>query len=478
MALSEREMLLLDCFMYSDLAPYNSGHPLGDVIDDYMVNGKVSVEKLQRAVDNGTIHLSGDLGPKPNKPEDLADIMQKIYDDPKLRRQEIRETTPEYKGSIRAAAFYDPEDGDVTVAFRGTGGSYQQWSNNFEGFGDESQQTQRDAEAFINSLPYDYVDVTGHSNGGDQAMYVTIVCGEKVHRCVSFEGQGVSKEFMNEYADEIDIYRHKIKNICGEKDFVSTLLVNIAGETIYVGSDSSLLGGLFSHGSYGLLTYAEEHDSFDADGNYLPSAAGEQAWYCKALHGITVILAGFSDVPFVGPTLELIADVLGFIVGAFISEGWDMLRIWDPEILEAWGRIFADLGKSLMEYLEGQWESIKQVYEQAKLAITHIVNGIKQWCKENFDKGYKYATSHPFIVVDTYRLRNYAQRIQNVQNRLYNVDGRLDRLYKNVGITEAWNIQKADMSIGYSSRLKQCVNYLYATAEDFEEAERELSTVF
>ena len=78
MALSDREMLILDCFMYSDIATRHAGsgqsnQPIAvkDAISKYMVDGKASTELIQQAVNRGELALSGDL---PGHPEKLADF--------------------------------------------------------------------------------------------------------------------------------------------------------------------------------------------------------------------------------------------------------------------------------------------------------------------------------------------------------------------------------------------------------------------
>ena len=44
---------------------------------------------------------------------------------------------------------------------------------------------------------YTELTVTGHSKGANKAMYTTIMCNN-VTRCVSFDGQGFSKEFLSD----------------------------------------------------------------------------------------------------------------------------------------------------------------------------------------------------------------------------------------------------------------------------------------
>ena len=48
-----------------------------------------------------------------------------------------------------------------------------------------------------------HLTVSGHSKGGNRAQYVKILT-DQVDRCVSFDGQGFSSEFLELYAEEIE----------------------------------------------------------------------------------------------------------------------------------------------------------------------------------------------------------------------------------------------------------------------------------
>lgn len=449
MALNEKELLLLDCFMYSDIVPKCEDMSVEAILKQYTNdNGEVTVEALKKA----NVKLSGSI-----TREEMADVMNQMLNNDSIKTLRLTHVTDEYEGSIRAGCFVD-ETGKATVAFRGTGGSYQQWMNNFEGYGDLAQQSQKDAAAFINSLPYDDIDVTGHSNGGDQAMYVTIVCADKVSRCVSYEGQGVSKEFVIEYADEIAKNKHKIKNICGSKDFVSPLLIDVSAETYYVNSNSELAGGYLNHGAYGILTANQE--ALDNNEGYFPDEAYvEQEWYCTAIHWVTVGLSGLSDTPGVGPTIELLADVVGIIVAMSISGSWK-----DPEyLLTACNDLISSLSQFAFHNVDMCIAAIRDIY-----------NNISAWVAQFFNNGRNYVERNPYIKVNTALLNSYSQRLNAVNARIAKVDERLDSLYWRVGLLDLWNLMSADIFTEYSGRLSRCASYLTDTATDFVNVENDL----
>lgn len=76
------------------------------------------------------------------------------------------------------------------------------------------------------------------------------------------------------------------------------------------------------------------------------------------------------------------------------------------------------------------------------------------------------------IMVDTYKLNQYAQRIATVNSRINRLDRRLDTLYTRVGLLGLWNLMQADALTCYSWRLVRCQSYLQQTAIDFEGTER------
>ena len=78
------------------------------------------------------------------------------------------------------------------------------------------------------------------------------------------------------------------------------------------------------------------------------------------------------------------------------------------------------------------------------------------------------------IMVDTYKLNQYAQRIATVNSRINRLDRRLDSLYRRVGLQGLWNLMQADALTCYSWRLVRCQSYLEQTAADFESVEKVL----
>ncbi len=130
--------------------------------------------------------------------------------------------------AVLGISFYN-DSGDAIVAFRGTYG-VEEWVDNVYGLNSSDTECQRDALKYIESLPHDNITVVGHSKGGNKAMYVAIT-SEKIGRCVSFDGQGFSKQFMDKYWLEIDVKAEKITNYSLSCDYIHMLMFPVPEST-------------------------------------------------------------------------------------------------------------------------------------------------------------------------------------------------------------------------------------------------------
>lgn len=86
------------------------------------------------------------------------------------------------------------------------------------------------------------------------------------------------------------------------------------------------------------------------------------------------------------------------------------------------------------------------------------------------------------IVVNTYKLENYAQKLNKVCMRISSVNSQLQRVYWRVNgdeesLVEAQRLRavlNANTLLRYRDNLKKCVSYLNETASDFEETEQDV----
>ena len=486
MALSERELLILDCFMYSDIATHDRTRfeenptpvAVGDAISRYFdENGNASADLITKAYERGELQLSGDFVDSSGiYPDKLADVLQKIHDSDKLSSLEITYTTPEKHGEIRAACFYDPADNDVTIAFRGTGGSLKQWYNNFEGFGEYEQATQKAARKFVAQLPkdppYDQIDVTGHSNGGNQAMYVSALFPDKIRRCVAYEGQGLSNKAYNKLRDQgyLPAEEGKITNISGQADDVSAILIPIASTSLFVRSNSDNAAG---HGSYGLLEANEGY--FDENGNFREDAYVERDKLPQIINEVTVFLDSHADTPYVGPILEFGADCIGIFAGLAFDGGWSNLNPFNLDSWKHWMQAFVRFKASVFEF------KVNLIKDRMFDQFVFLVQLGESFYQKLSDKIAEFlgtggaADAGHVLVVNTGSLNNYAARLNKVNARLGQLDKRMDALYTKVGLYDLWNLIRADLLTKKSGTIRKCVAYLDDTAKAFEKVEKELA---
>ncbi len=269
-AYSDQELLLLSNFVYIPVC--TSSAPLEEIIGQYRDgSGGFSADSVAAAAAGGGMSR-----------EDVAIVFtqmdKRIRENPDFGKLSASRTLEER--NVRAVCYTGPKDNDPVVAFRGTGGTVEAWSDNFEGAFCEQTDIQRVADDFLKHECgiYDDIVVTGHSKGGNLAQYVTVMQQERVGSCLSFDGQGFSDELIGENAEAVRTASPKIRSVSAYNDFVNILLTSIAGTCIYVANDSSAAA---AHSPVTLLTENE----FDDEGNFI--SIKEQSLLTKGLSVLT-----------------------------------------------------------------------------------------------------------------------------------------------------------------------------------------------
>ena len=161
---------------------------------------------------------------------------------PRLTVLKVLAYTNQPENGLVGYCFSDHIPDAGIIAFRGTTGIG--WVDNIKGgfLTDTPQQLKaleffHVVEAIFNFKQY---TLTGHSKGGNNSQYITIVDGAKVNRCVTFNSQGFSAEFIRKYAPAINANQDKIIAYESAWDVVNILLNSIAGKRIVVGGESKL----------------------------------------------------------------------------------------------------------------------------------------------------------------------------------------------------------------------------------------------
>lgn len=229
--LTVEQVLLLENLMY-----LSTQEPLVSITDtesgtigDWL--NEIDMSQLDQESDYGSF-TSG---------REWKDILTAVKNDPDLPGMEIVSThidnTSGGGGGV-SALFRNPETKEAVVAFRGT--ASEEWKDNFTGGSltetSDSVSTAQQRNALewyqgLNKDDFSCITVTGHSKGGNKAKYITIM-DDTVDRCISFDGQGFSDEFVEKYQDNIAQNQDKITNHNVNYDYVNILL-NDVGERIY-----------------------------------------------------------------------------------------------------------------------------------------------------------------------------------------------------------------------------------------------------
>ena len=243
-----------------------------------------------------------------------AAIIRQIQNDPELYSLDIAGKDD----SVPAICFTDPNDPDsAVVAFKGTTGQKEWWDNG-SGFGLSDTEKQKEALEYIENLPYDSITVTGHSKGGNEAQYVTVL-SDKVDRCISMDGQGFSQEFLDRYYAEIEKKGGSITNYYLDGDFVSILLFPIPGsaQVCIEGDDSIILEK--NHVPSSFYRYYQDEDGY---WHILENKSGDPALVIGTreevmvyLHELTVFLLNVMPEEDKRKAGDYIGNILAILMG-------------------------------------------------------------------------------------------------------------------------------------------------------------------
>lgn len=343
---TQQELLLLSNFVY--IPACLSDRPIKDVIDSYRdASGNFTEESVASAAAGGGMSCADVCT--------VFDEMDKVIKkDPGFG--EISASRRLEAEDVRAVCYTDKKDENPVVVFRGTGGTKEAWTDNFEGAYLEDTRIQHIADEFVKNecAIYDEVVVTGHSKGGNLAQYVTVKENAKVSGCLSFDGQGFGDDFIRSNSDDVAKASPKICSVCAYNDFVGILLTSIAGRCIYVANEASLSG---AHSSVTLLT----NNTFDEDGNFI--SIRPQSAICAQLDRITDGITDALD-PFPVTDKKAMSTVAGLGISSALTT---------PKENLAEQCLAPTLGAAAAE-LEKRFVAVKCLLKEADTPVTGSVS--------------------------------------------------------------------------------------------------------
>jgi hypothetical protein len=415
--------------------------------------------------------------------------------------------------------------GNAIVGFRGSEDKGNQFEKDWiqtdfkminEGVGVEQQKLAAQYMAEINSkFSYDTYAAAGHSLGGNLSFYAAITAPpemrEKIIRALNGDGPGFAEELLKN-----PLFAQGIRDMTGKMDHYQWSLVGAILNPVPGSNYMSIKTKDNVYGNYNLGPLAGKHNmtyvEYDAQGRVI---RGEMDRFAESIGRFTRELdelpAGVANsfIHAVESFMSLPAGQKKLLAGAFIAQVAIFL-VTHPTVLIATVLIAATLavvywinpeffGEVLIPFIldalsftadmvqkliDGVTTVIAAVLEAANMAeefinsiiakVVEVFTEFTSWARKLFNPGYRYASSHPYIKIDTQRLSEYAQRLSTVNRRLNSLDRRMDALYSKVGLLDLWSLMQADLMTGESWRINRCINYLEETLEDFESAERNI----
>lgn len=437
----------------------------------------------------------------------------------------------QYMEQFAAVTISYEQDGKTYnyVSYRATDGTADGWSEDLAMLYSMNTQAQSDSAAYMNivaGMKDGYITGGGHSKGGGDFEYAYLFCDKEVRdRIVKgyvYDSPGLSEEVLAQTQYYEDYKRITDGSFICPQDSIIGQVLHEADNATFVHSVES---GFNQHDPY----------TWEIDSSTSTFVSHEQTWLSKlinevldeAVTNMTQVdkesffkfvsyllynnggegLAGLGDLFIAGwknedgsfnwGQLGEILDVLsadwgnmtqeekdafmhslGTVASAFASTTYDhvkdKLETWLNDSLAAMKQKFLDAWNVAADWISEKKNALKDFLTNGYNAVVTGFNQIASWLR-NYSAGGKYSSANPQVILDTYKLKSYAQRLEAVNRRLSNIDGRMDSLYGRVGLLDLWNLLQADVLTGYSWRLLRCASYLNETASDFDSVETDLT---
>lgn len=341
--LTEEELLLL-CNLI-----YRKEFSAGKIDDRYNYEGLTVGEILSDCEKNNNTQQT-------MTPEEWAAIYEMAKSDPKILNLKVTNQYCEPETGAKMACFVD-SDGQAYAVFAGTGEN--EWRDDcVAGTMTDSPQQEKALE-WIEQLPYDDIIVTGHSKGGNKAMYAAVT-SDKVSECYAYDGQGFSLEFCNKYLIEILSKRDKIHLTANYRDFVNILLINIAGDTKYIKNDVGVANASEYHAPNALFKYEE-------NGNikYELGETGAQDISMQMFHEFTVYLLQNATEAEKIEVLSVMGELLTDLIGgenAVVRE--DIMDMFGVDGMEIALRYFTEYLQSVYKENPSKYYRYREYFEE------------------------------------------------------------------------------------------------------------------
>jgi len=514
MQISEIDAWVLSRIAYLDITP-------GDLLRNYR-RGSLSVGELAQ------YYIA--------KPEELEQLKERFSDEEQfeaLQRvvAEISEPDSKYyswkiarvQDNNVSTGFvaYTVETGpqEAVVAFRGSEDMAKleyrnDWQNNASSVYARQTVQQKDAEAYMadaSMQQYEHISLTGHSLGGNLALYATLTAGPQLREAIvgtqTFNAPGFNQAFMQNHRIEIEAMRGRIQEFQNKYDLVSSIMFNPT-KPIIIDTTSKTKTTVNVAENHALNFLEIENGQFQR------STVQEKDIGCQIVSDVTQrlqtlpspVLEGTVDVIFaiwngrldavdvaaVGMTMGAVALIGPMEAVAFVVDALTVVIV--PELvkfvvvpaLQKFGNVVHDNAIQLYEHVAtfvqttiaaagrrvvAIRDTLSEFTSRAMQRVDDTVKGLIHGIS-NLWVGSNGAQAYGAIEASVAGLLSLAERLQQVQNRLSRIDNRLDVLCRLVDWEDKAPVVLLDWRIGYDSELKRCQDYVREAAERLEQCER------
>ena len=310
MAVSDEKLMLLEQVTYMDKDVYKK---LGLTYPDDRTQ---ILQKIRSLDDKAIERLDGlKVDGTSITGAEWKDIIMAVRSDKELADYEC----VDYNQDAGAYCFANSKTKEAVVAFRGTLRSNNEWPDNVVGLCTSDTPAQIVAANYVNGLTqYDGISLVGHSKGGNKAQYCTIVAENvNITNCVSMDGEGFSKEFLEKYNSQVLERGGMIKDYSYKGDFVNILLNDVPGsKQIYCDGNAT---GARNHFPNSMIELVKTGNEWHVIYNEVPQEPG-----MKYLHDFTCYLANNMSKEDRYETAEFLSEILEHLAGNKKNDSFDI----------------------------------------------------------------------------------------------------------------------------------------------------------
>lgn len=420
---------------------------------------------------------------------------------------------------------FEPKEGQGVVAFRGsepmTDIKYRNdWETNGSLLYTECTKQQNDVAEYMKGLgKYSDIVVTGHSLGGNLALYATVASTEEIRDrisdCSTFNGPGFNGEFLKEHKESIAEMNSRIHEYQNEYDITSSILYNLSAPIIIETTlkndkatdfaNHSLSSLSSDNNNNGMLNRSESQkkDSVCTVVHFasrslekLPKPFLKGAtevifavWNgrvdCKKLLAAAIVMTIASPVlssivahgiisavvkiVIVAVAIELLVDYIVPAVKDGIEFTVELAKKLYNETVSFMAKLVDDVIRDGI--LAG--EAITGFMEMVNDDINDFFSGLDSFLKKNLGSSHQ-TNSYPKIYVNMDNLRNITYRLQVVQSKIAKLDRDLDTLRGLMDFDEKLPVLLIDLKMGFNNDLIRCIKYLNNATYELEQCERSI----